>query len=98
VKRAALALALLAAPLAAPAAGQPGRDLAAGCAICHGTDGRPASADMPALAGMPAAQFIRRMREFREDARAATVMHQIARGYSDSQVEAMAAWFAARRR
>jgi cytochrome c553 len=38
------------------------------------------------------------MRAFRDGKRPATVMHQIAKGYSDAQIEAMASWFAAQPR
>ena len=34
------------------------------------------------------------MREFRDGKRAATVMHQIAKGYSDAQIDAIAEQFA----
>jgi cytochrome c553 len=38
------------------------------------------------------------MRAFRDGKRPATVMHQIAKGYSDAQIESLAAWFAAQKR
>jgi cytochrome c553 len=38
------------------------------------------------------------MRAFRDGSRPATVMHQIAKGYTDAQIDAMAAWFAAQKR
>ena len=38
------------------------------------------------------------MRAFRDGKRPATVMHQIAKGYTDAQIDAMAAWFAAQKR
>lgn len=70
------------------------RQLAATCASCHGTDGRPADAAMPPLAGLPQDVFTAQMRAFRSGERPATVMHQISRGYTDAQVEALAAYFA----
>lgn len=76
-----------------------GRNLAAGCAICHGTQGRPAAnAPVIALAGLPRDQIATQMRAFRDGQRPATVMHQIAKGYTDAQIDAMAAWFAAQKR
>jgi len=85
-----------------PAAAQEvqGRNLAAGCAICHGTNGRGLEKDGPldALAGRPREYLAAQMRAFRDGRRPATVMHQIARGYTDSQIDAMAAWFAAQKR
>ena len=95
-----LAAALAATPLyasAQEAAG--GRNLAAGCAICHGTEGRPApNAPLVPLAGLPRDYLATQMRAFRDGKRPATVMHQIAKGYSDPQIEAMATWFAAQKR
>jgi cytochrome subunit of sulfide dehydrogenase len=85
-------------PAAALAQDAGGRNLAAGCAICHGTEGRPVTRDVLPLAGMPREHFVQQMRAFREGQRPATVMHQIAKGYSDTQIEAMAAWFAAQKR
>jgi cytochrome c553 len=87
---------------AAPAAAQDtlGRNLAASCAICHGTDGRPATKDSPLipLAGLPRDHIATQMRAFRDGKRPATVMHQLAKGYTDQQIDAMAGWFAAQKR
>ena len=96
-------LVLAAAVLAAlPAAAQEvqGRNLAAGCAICHGTEGRSTakeSALIP-LAGLPRDHIATQMRAFRDGKRPATVMHQIAKGYTDTQIDALAGWFAAQKR
>ena len=71
------------------------RTLAATCAACHGTDGRaPEGAALPGLAGMPAAQLAEQMRAFKSGARTGTVMPQLAKGFSDAQIDALAAWFA----
>jgi sulfide dehydrogenase cytochrome subunit len=75
-----------------------GRNLAAACAICHGTEGRPVGSDMAPLAGMPKDYFVRQLQDFKSGKRPATVMHQIAKGYSDPQIDALAAWFAAQKR
>jgi cytochrome c553 len=72
------------------------RSLAATCAGCHGTDGR-ARGDMQPLAGRPAASIVAMLAEFKSGARPATVMHQIAKGYSDEQLALVAGYFAARR-
>ena len=71
-----------------------GRDIAANCANCHGTDGRSRGA-IPNLAGQDAAMIVQRMKEFRDGRRAATVMQQLAKGYTDAQIEATATYFAA---
>jgi cytochrome c553 len=76
-----------------------GRNLAAACAICHGTQGKPApSAPLIPLAGLPRDHIATQMRAFRDGKRPATVMHQIAKGYSDVQIDALAAWYAAQPR
>ena len=74
------------------------RTLAAGCAQCHGTDGHPAPGSTGAqLAGMPRDELLRKLREFRAGTRKATVMTQLARGYSGAQLADLAGWFAARK-
>jgi cytochrome subunit of sulfide dehydrogenase len=90
---------LLAAPLLASAqqaTAPSGRDLSASCAICHGTNG-VSPGGMPQLAGQSAATISQHMRDFRDGKRPATIMHQIAKGYTDPQIDAMAAWFAAQK-
>ena len=89
----------LAAPLAAlaqsPEALQ-ARSLAATCANCHGTDGRAvAGSGMAGLAGQPRDYLLQQLRAFRDGSRPATVMHQIAKGYSEPQLQQLAAYFAA---
>ena len=70
------------------------RSLAATCAACHGTDGRaPAGAALPGLAGTPAPVLAEQLKAFKSGARAGTVMPQLAKGYSDTQIEQLAAWF-----
>jgi sulfide dehydrogenase cytochrome subunit len=92
-----LALAFVASPVAAQDV--QARNLAASCAICHGTEGRvPANAPVIPLAGLPRQHIADQMRAFRDGKRPATVMHQIAKGYTDPQIDALAAWFAAQKR
>ncbi len=75
------------------------RSMASACAICHGTNGKPApNAPLIPLAGLPQDHIATQMRAFRDGKRPATVMHQIAKGYSDPQIDAIAAWFAAQKR
>ena len=69
--------------------------LAMSCAICHGPGGHPAAGSrLPALAGRREGDIARAMREFKEGSRPATVMHQIAKGYSDEEIDAIARRFA----
>jgi cytochrome subunit of sulfide dehydrogenase len=73
--------------------------LAATCANCHGTMGRAVEgAAVPGLAGMPASYLADQMRAFKAGTRPATVMHQIAKGYSDAQIDAIAGYFAVQKK
>lgn len=99
MKRLLVAAAAMAAfPVAAQDAAS--RNLAAPCAICHGTEGRTTTKDSPLIpiAGLPRDHIATQMRAFRDGKRPATVMHQIAKGYTDQQIDAMAGWFAAQKR
>jgi cytochrome subunit of sulfide dehydrogenase len=78
------------------AAADAGRDIAASCATCHGTDGRSRGA-IPSLAGRDKAVIVQQVRDFRDGKRPSTVMQQLAKGYSDAQIEAAAAYFAAQK-
>ncbi len=67
--------------------------LAANCANCHGTQGKAVGA-MPSLAGQSQAQIAEQVRAFRDGKRPATIMHQLSKGYSDAQIDAIAGHFA----
>lgn len=76
-----------------------GRNLAAQCANCHGTNGH-SQGGIPGLAGLGQSTLIAHMNAFKSGARsgpAATIMHQIAKGYTDEQIALMAAYFAAQK-
>lgn len=75
-----------------------GRNLAAPCAICHGTQGRAVTQAVTSLAGLPKEHISEQMRAFRDGKRSATVMHQIAKGYTDAQIDSMAQWYAEQKR
>ena len=45
----------------------------------------------------PSLLIVEAMRAFKEGKREATVMHQIAKGYSDAEIAAIAAYFSQRR-
>ncbi|MBK7899037.1 MAG: cytochrome C [Azonexus sp.] len=74
------------------------RSLAATCANCHNTDGRavPESGIEP-LAGVDKEKLLRKLAEFKNGTKPATIMHQITKGYSDEQLELIAGYFAARK-
>jgi len=70
---------------------------AAACANCHGTDGR-AQPGMEALAGKDKDEITQKMLDFKSGRKPATLMHQIAKGYSDEQIAQIAAYFAAQKK
>ena len=71
------------------------RSLAAQCAQCHGTDGRALpGAEVPGLAGLPAGYLVDQMKAFRSGSRPSSVMQQLAKGFSDAQVDQLARYFA----
>jgi cytochrome c553 len=71
------------------------RAMAGNCAMCHGTNGKPVpGSSVVGLAGRPAASIVDAMKAFKEGKREATIMHQIAKGYSDAEIGAIAAFFA----
>jgi cytochrome c553 len=73
------------------------RSWAAGCANCHGTDGR-AEPGMISLAGTNKDDLVKKMQDYKTGRVPATVMHQLAKGYSDAQIVAIAAYFAAQKK
>ncbi len=91
----------LAIALAPPAQAQnedsrPGRNLAAACANCHGTNG-VSQPGMPTLAARERSYLVQQMQDFKAGRRPATIMHQIAKGYTDEQIEAIAAYLSAQK-
>ena len=73
-----------------------GRDIAANCASCHGTDGRNRGG-VPSLVGQDKSYLIQQMRDFRDGKRPSTIMQQLARGYTDAEIDAAAAYLAAQK-
>jgi len=70
------------------------RSMAANCAACHGTNGRPAQGSTaPKLAGRAKVELVDIMAQFREGKRPATLMHQISKGYSAEETAAIAEYF-----
>ena len=64
------------------------------CAGCHGTDGSSVGPSSPHIAGMNPEYFVDSMKAYRSDERNPTIMNRIAKGYTDEQIDAMAAFFA----
>jgi len=93
-----LAMALAMLPLGAAAQETAARSLAASCAACHGSEGRSVSKEVIALAGLPKEHIVSQMKAFKDGTRPATVMHQLAKGYTDQQIDAIAGYFAAQKK
>jgi len=91
-----LAAVLASAPLGVGAQ-DAGRNLAASCAMCHGTSGHSVGGN-ERLAGMPKDELARKFKEFQSGAKPATVMHQLSKGYTDLQIEQIAAYFAVQKK
>jgi sulfide dehydrogenase cytochrome subunit len=89
-----IATALLTLGNAALAADSPPGAVA--CSGCH-----PAKAGVdspvPRLIGRDAAQIVAAMGDFRAGKRPTTIMDRIAKGFTEDEVKAIAAWFAAQK-
>jgi len=81
-------------PVPVPAAEAPPG--AASCSGCHPA-GPNVDTPVPRLAGQDPAAIASAMQAFRSGARPATVMDRIAKGFSDDEIKAIAAWYGAQR-
>lgn len=86
----AVAASALAGTNGAEAADASARALAAGCRSCH----QPGESAIPTLQGQSRNALVAKLRGFREGSKAGTVMPQLAKGYSDAELEAIARYFA----
>ena len=73
------------------------RSWAAACANCHGTNGRAQPGNEP-LAGGNKDELLKKLKDFKSGAKPATIMHQLSKGYTDEQMEAIVGWFAAQKK
>ena len=73
------------------------RSWAAACASCHGTNGKAQPGNEP-LAGQNKDEMMKKLMDFKSGAKPATIMHQLAKGYTDEQLAAITAWFAAQKK
>jgi cytochrome c553 len=69
---------------------------AASCSGCHSASAR-VTTPAPRIAGLDRAAIVKAMQEFRSGQRAATVMDRIAKGFTDEEIQAIAAWYAGQR-
>lgn len=88
---------LLAAPMAASAQGTKlGHELAATCANCHQITGKSVPG-IPALAGQSREWLLNKLKDFKAGRAPATLMDQLAKGYTDEQLDVIATYFAAQK-
>ena len=66
---------------------------AAACSGCHPSSAR-VSSPVARLARRDRAEIVKAMQDFRSGARAGTVMDRIAKGFTDAEIQAIAAWYA----
>jgi len=97
-RAAAAGLALLAITVSSPALAEALSvpNVAQGCAGCHGQEGKGVGS-IPAIAGYDRDAFVTHWAEFQANERPATIMNRIARGYSDTEVAALADYFSSLR-
>lgn len=88
-RRLALWLAASAAVATGPAAAAVPPPGASGCSGCHAA---AITTAIPSLRGLTAAQIATAMQAFRSGERDATVMDRIARGFTEPEIAAIAAW------
>jgi cytochrome c553 len=69
---------------------------AAACSGCHPASARVTSPVLR-LNGLDQARIVRAMEDFRSGNRPATVMDRIAKGFTDAEIQAIAAWYASQR-
>ena len=69
---------------------------AVSCSGCHPASARVASPVLR-LNGVDRAAIVRAMQEFRSGQRTGTVMDRISKGFTDNEIQAIAAWYATQR-
>jgi cytochrome subunit of sulfide dehydrogenase len=82
----------------APAAVSPAAPLeppagASSCSGCHAV-GSSVETTVPRLAGRRAEDIVAQMQAFKAGRQQSTIMNRIAKGFSDAEVQAIAAWYA----
>ena len=70
------------------------RSLVAGCRSCH----QPGESVIPSLDGQSYATLAASLRGYRDGSRAGTVMPELAKGYTEAELDAIARHLAAERR
>lgn len=67
------------------------QSLAATCANCHGTNGVSVpGVTVPMINQLPESVMYERLMEYKTGKRTGTIMHQLAKGYTDEQLKTIA--------
>ena len=69
---------------------------AVSCSGCHPSSARVTS-PVVRLNGLDRAAIVKAMQDFRSGQRTGTVMDRIAKGFTDEEIQAIAAWYATQR-
>lgn len=87
-----LLFAALPAFAAGPATPPPTPYFVGNCFNCHGTEGKANSA-IPAIAGRERAYLEETLKAYKAGSKQATIMHQLAKGYTDEEIAILADYF-----
>ncbi|MGE5547646.1 MAG: c-type cytochrome [Solirubrobacterales bacterium] len=68
--------------------------LARTCNSCHGVDGVSAGVSMPSIGGLPREYLRKVMKQWKYGQRSGITMPRIVKGFSDDEIDALAAYFA----
>lgn len=68
--------------------------LARTCNNCHGVGGVSSGASMPSIGGLPKEYLRNIMKQWKYDERSAITMNRVVKGFSDDELDAIAAYFA----
>lgn len=71
--------------------------LARTCNACHGYGGVSAGTSMPSIGGLPKEYLKRVMKQWKYDERSSITMGRIVKGFSDDEIDALAAYFASQK-
>ena len=81
------------APAQAAGDAKAGEAKAAACAACHGDKGQGVAPN-PALAGKPAADLVKMLKDYKSGAKANPIMAALAGSLSDQDMEDLSAYYA----
>ncbi len=80
-------------PIAAAADAEAGKNKAAACAGCHGTDGKALLAEYPNLAGQGANYLIKQLQDYKSGARENAIMAGMSAALSEEDMADIAAYY-----